>query len=100
MVEVIVAFAVLVLILGIFSQAMGLTQRMMIRAGDTLSEARSLARDYYLGEETPDHTQDVGLTFHLRSGSDSISSLDSFEIDATIRTYERGDGAIWDVTAR
>lgn len=48
MVEVIVAFTILVLIMGMFSQALSMAGNMMNRAYKTLEVNRQLAGDYYL----------------------------------------------------
>lgn len=50
MVEVIVAFTVLILIMGIFSQSMSMAGRMLNKSEDTLMNNRELAGQYYLGE--------------------------------------------------
>lgn len=55
MVEVIVAFTVLVLIIGIFSRSLTMAGRMLNRSDDTLMNSRELAGQYYLGKPRRSH---------------------------------------------
>lgn len=86
MVEVLVAFAVLILIMGIFSQAMGLAGRMLQRSDDTLENYRELAGDYYLERRAPEDREAVTMTFKRLSGS-----VEEFSVTVDIRTYEKPD---------
>lgn len=96
MVEVIVAFSVLLLIFGLFSQAMGLTERMMIRADQTMEKSRELAKGYYLSEEGDLTSSPITLEFELTSDS-RLSNRQSFKIKANRRQYESDGGFIIDV---
>lgn len=90
MVEVIVAFAVLMVIMAIFSQAMGLTGRMMNRSDDVLEGYRNLAGSYYLDRISPTETP-VSMKFTpMKKG-------DVFEIEAMQRTFQNPVGALYDV---
>ncbi|MDD3253173.1 MAG: hypothetical protein PHV18_11500 [Lachnospiraceae bacterium] len=91
MIEVIVAFTVLVLIMGIFSQAMALTGRMLGKSGDTLAGYRDLAGDYYLSSGTG---KDETLHFELVTGG---SSSAGFSVDARFREFKNSNGTIYDV---
>lgn len=89
MVEVIVAFTVLILIMGIFSQAMSLTGRMLGRTEDTLVKYRELAGEYYLERNNTVEMTESGtksITFTRTTGGEGFS----FEVKT--RTYKEKDG--------
>lgn len=90
MVEVLVAFSVLILIMGIFSQAMSLAGRMLKRSDDTLVKYRELAGDYYL-EETDKFDIDVtekNMVFRRSSGGS-----EEFSIPVKVRIHQEKDGS-------
>lgn len=104
MVEVIVAFFILIIILGIFSQAMQISGIMMVRSDDTLERYRNLAGSYYLEGEgdpidgrasplSPEVAENQKLTFHAENGSSS------FAVDASVRTVRDGSGVLKDVVS-
>lgn len=82
MVEVIVAFTVLILIMGIFSQAMGMAGRMLNRSEDTLVNNRNLAGQYYLGKAALESRKNITFKFVEESGSGS-----SFTLDGALAVY-------------
>lgn len=94
MVEVIVAFSVLVLILGIFSQAMSMTERMMMRADAEMESSRLAARGYYLSD-TP--TSETGVSLDFRLSADTGLQNTDFKISAVMREYKNGEKFIRDV---
>lgn len=89
MVEVIVAFAVLVLTLGIFSQALSLAGNMAVQADARLEQAHELAGAYYLQREAPE-TGSATLIFEGRDGT-------TFQMEAVLRKYDGEHGTIYDV---
>lgn len=91
MVEVLVGFVVLVLIMGIFSQAMNLAGRMVGKSNDTLTNYRNLAGGYYLeNSEVVDITESEkkSMTFTQISGNKG-----SFSIPVKTKTYTMKDGS-------
>lgn len=87
MVEVLVAFAVLVLIMGIFSQALSLAGNMLGRSDHTLENSHQLAGNYY---------QDIGgdASFHEDDLKDwrFEGKYGSFTVKARHRAYTDPDG--------
>lgn len=97
MVEVIVAFVVLLLIMGMFSQALSLAGTMLGRADHTLEQNRQLAGDYYQDE-------DGAAAFHVEGIKDwefkeKNGKSGSFSVRASLRTYTnpKGDGIMYDL---
>lgn len=89
MVEVLVAFSVLILIMGIFSQAMTLAGRMMGRSEDTLENYRELAGGYYLERGSVvdiSESEEKDMTFTRNPGHEG------FAIRARLKTYTMKDG--------
>lgn len=104
MVEVIVAFVVMVIILGIFSQGMKLAGVMMGRSTETFTGYRNLAGSYYLeGAEDPsgDKAQAIPpseaenqmLEFKTENGAYS------FTAKVTVRTVQDGNRVLKDVVS-
>lgn len=104
MVEVIVAFFIMVIILGIFSQGMKLAGTMMIRSDEALTGYRNLAGSYYLeGEEDPSgekaqaipptEVKNQMLEFKTEDGAYSFTS------EVTVRTVQDGSGVLKDVVS-
>lgn len=91
MVEVIVAFTILILIMGMFSQALAMSGRMAGRSTEELQEARDLAGDYYLEKFPADSSQHTKLEFRCDKNGEQ------FEIPADIRKYSNTSGSIYDV---
>lgn len=89
MVEVMVAFTVLVLVMGIFSQALTLAGRMMNRADDTMDKSHELVKEYYMGELS-EHSDTKTLEFKTDNG-------ESFTVEGTIRRFSDESGTIYDV---
>lgn len=91
MTEVIVAFLVLVILIGIFSKALQLTGTLMNRADDTLEQYRDLAGVCYLdGEadltgEAEQSLEQVVLKFRSEKGA-------AFELPAVRRSYRLPEG--------
>lgn len=84
------AFTVLVLVMGIFSQAMGLAGRMMNRSIDVSEDYHQLAGDYFLkkegklgSSETP-----VSLKFN-RVTKDGKETGEVFTMKVIVQTYEK-----------
>lgn len=97
MVEVIAAFAVLILIMGIFSQAMAMTARMMNRADWVLENSREFAGDYYLDKDTLETAEvETGLSFRLSEHS-GLKNRQPFSIPAKLRRFSKGEWSIYDV---
>lgn len=91
MVEILVGFVILVLIMGIFSQAMNLTGRMVGKSNDTLTDYRNLAGGYYLeNSEVVDimESEKKSMTFTQISGDKG-----SFSIPVKTKTYTIKDGS-------
>lgn len=98
MVEVIVAFTVLVLIIGIFSQAMGMAGRMLNRSDDTLMNNRELAGQYYLGEA--DQESSVKTVFEFVDQENHASfTLDGYLVkyNGTDVNGVRAEGSVYAV---
>lgn len=100
MVEVIVAFLILIIVLEIFSQAVVLTGRMVQHSGESLRENRNLAGSYYLeGKDDPEDGKAEEITpvaesiiLHFQSESGA-----SFQIPAKVRTFTGERGNLCDV---
>lgn len=97
MVEVLVGFVILVLILGIFSQAMNLAGRMVGKSNDTLTAYRDLAGGYYLeNREVVDITESEkkSMTFTQIPGE-----KEGFSIPVKTKTYtiKGGSGSLIEV---
>lgn len=88
MVEVTVAFAVLVLLMGIFSQAMGLAGRMMNRSSDTLEQYHQLAGEYFLDKAVISSENITTLDFN-RVTKDGKVTGDGFSLQVKVRTCTR-----------
>ena len=90
MVEVMVAFTILVLLMAMFSQAMGLAGRMMNRSSETLKTYHQLAGDYFL--ERADGTGDeIPTAFSFkRVTKNGQDTGDGFTISGKVRTYTKG----------
>lgn len=98
MVEVLVAFVVLVLLMGIFSQALGLSGRMMNRSSDMQEEYRELAGDYYLDRLGTGESKTPSVTLRFkRVTKDGNPTGDGFSMKAEIRTYTKGGVSLFDV---
>lgn len=106
MVEVIVAFTVLVLIVGIFSRSLSLAGRIAASSEEQLAASRNLAKAYYLEETGSITIQEAGdggeaaklatvtktetpKTLRFKSTS---NPSDGFQMDATLREYTYDDG--------
>lgn len=90
MVEVLVAFVVLILIMGIFSQAMSLAGRMLGQSDHRLEDSRELAGGYYLDDtETADISapQEKTMAFQRTSGGS-----EGFSVQVKLKTYTKKDG--------
>ena len=84
------SFVILILALGIFSQAMNLAGRMVGRSNDTLKNYRDLAGGYYLEKEDAveiETSQDKSLTFTR------VSETEGFTIQVKTKTYTKKDGS-------
>lgn len=102
MVEVIVAFLILIIVLEIFSQAAVLAGRIVLRSGMNLKENRNLAGSYYLeGQEDPEAgkagrtdpmIETVTLYFEGENGA-------SFQIPAKVRTFTGEAGNLYDAVS-
>lgn len=93
MVEVLVAFTVLILIMGIFSQAMSLTGRMLGRTEDTLVKYRELAGGYYLEkDETVEMTESGLKTMQIKQIVGQTAGSEAFSVQVKTRTYKENDG--------
>lgn len=91
MVEVMVAFVILVLLMGIFSQSMGLAGRMMNRSTDTLEQYHQLAGAYFLDKSDEVSEVSTGLVFK-RVTKDGKETGDGFALQAKVRTYTKATG--------
>ncbi len=91
MVEVMVAFVILVLLMGIFSQAMGLAGRMMNRSTDTLEKYHQLAGDYFLNSADSFDEEPAMLEFR-RVTKDGSGTGEGFAVQAKVRTYKKSAG--------
>ena len=107
MVEVIVAFTVLVLIVGIFSRSLSLAGRIAASSEEQLAASRNLAKAYYyLEEDGSIMIQEAGAggeaakfatvtktetpkTLRFKSTS---NASDGFQMGATLREYTYDDG--------
>lgn len=90
MVEILVAFVILILIMGIFSQSMNLAGKMIGRSNDTLTNYRELARGYYLEDSGIVETEESGnksMTLTRTSGD-----TEEFTIQVKIKTYTKTEG--------
>lgn len=83
MVEVIVAFTVLLLVMGIFSQALSLAGVMLGKADSTLEQNRQLAGNYYQDEGGAAAFEHGGMRDWEFSGPSG-----SFKVRAELRTYK------------
>lgn len=104
MVEVIVAFFIMVIIMGIFSQAMRLSGNMMIRADETLTGYRSLAGSYYLeGDADPNGARAKAIEADVKENQRLVfvteNGQSSFEIGVSARTVRDGSGELRDVVS-
>lgn len=88
MVEVIVAFTVLILIVGIFSRSLSLAGRIAASSEEQLAASRNLAKAYYLEETTVTKTE-TPKTLRFKSTS---NESDGFQMGATLREYTYDDG--------
>lgn len=97
MIEVMVAFVVLTLIMGIFSQALALAGRMVKQTGKALEISREMVGDYYLDQDFEEVTE-VGteLSFRLSENSE-LENLPLFFIPARLRRFTKGESVIYDV---
>lgn len=80
MVEVMVAFTVLVLIMGIFSRALSISGNMLARSEDMMVSNRRQVGDYYL-DKAAFQEKNVTLTFTEKKGN-------SFQVKAILREYD------------
>lgn len=90
MVEILVAFVILILIMGIFSQSMNLAGKMIGRSNDTLTNYRELARGYYLEDSGIVETEESGnksMTLTRTSGD-----TEEFTIQVKTKTYTKTEG--------
>lgn len=100
MVEVIAAILILLIVLGIFSQAVALTGQMVHHSEESLRENRNLTGSCYLegkkdpeagkAEEITPVVETVTLYFQSKNGA-------SFQIPAKIRTFTGESGKLYDV---
>lgn len=99
MVEVLVAFAVLVLLMAMFSQAMGLAGRMMNQSIGTMEGYHDLAGRYYLDELSAD-SEDVTLSFYRvdKDGNRIGEGPDGFHLEVKVVTHSGTDGTGKDLT--
>ncbi|MGL5435369.1 MAG: hypothetical protein ACRDBO_08240 [Lachnospiraceae bacterium] len=93
MVEVTVAFTVLVLIMAIFAQAVVLTGRTAAASSRQLAEYREFTGDYYRGSLAESSITRT-LRFRLSSGNES------FSLPVEIRSFKSAGGTIYDVTLK
>lgn len=98
MVEVIVAFLVLMIVMAIFSQAVSLTGRVIGRSTDILEGYRDLQGAYYLEDGVSGIHLDNSLKFS-RLDLNGNQTGESFSINATVRRFYNAAGEIWDVEA-
>lgn len=100
LVEVIVAFSVLVFAFGILFQAMVLTERMMRRSHELRKEDRELAGYYYLEGDSDGLISEEGksmdewpavLKFHPEDSRKIV-----LEIPVTIREFKGKHGSLYD----
>lgn len=91
MVEVMVAFVILVLLMGIFSQAMSLAGRMMNRSKETIEKYHQLAGDYFL-EKTDSVSEDPTVLIFKRVTKDGKETGDGFTVQAKVRTHMKTVG--------
>lgn len=98
MVEVIVAFTVLVLIIGIFSRSMTIAGRMLNRSDDTLMNNRELAGQYYLGEAEKESSVKTVFEFTDQDNHASFT-LDGYLVkyNGTDVNGVRAEGSIYAV---
>lgn len=92
-VEVIVAFTVLLLFMGIFSQAMSMAGRMTNRSMVVMEEYHQLAGDYYLEDvdlAVSGEGSKVNLEFR-RVTRDGTETGDGFSMDAQVRVYRNAE---------
>ncbi len=105
MVEAIVAFFIMVIIVGIFSYAMKLTGNMTAHSGGELAEYRRLAGWYYLdGNEDASGSEILarGDSFDLEEGQtlvfeNSNKGMTFSVSDVTVRTARNGHRILKDV---
>lgn len=104
MVEVIVAFFIMVIIMGIFSQAMRLAGNMMIRSDETLAGYRSLAGSYYLeGDADLNGARAQAIEADVKENQKLLFMTEngqlSFEVGVSARTVRNGSGELKDVVS-
>lgn len=93
MAEVLVAFTVLLLIIGIFSRSMALAGRTTSTTDQKLAAHRELIGRYYRDELAMDR---VARTLHFQE----LSGEESFALPVEIRCYSGPEGALYDVVRR
>lgn len=91
MVEVLVGVVILVLIMGVFSQAMNLAGRMIGKSNDTLMNYRNLAGGYYMEDGTivditESEKKDMTITRIPENG-------ECFSVQVRTKTYTMKDGS-------
>lgn len=91
MVEVIVAFAVLLVIMAAFSRSMVMAADLTRRSEQLIGEYRILMTRSYLNEPEADRVRKVSLVFRNREGGSSFSA------EARLREYESHSVRLYDV---
>lgn len=97
MVEVLVAFAVLILIMGIFSQALSMAGRMFGHSNQILMDYRELAREYYIDSDgQSDGTAEMPEILEFENIKNKADRID---LSVIVREYEysKGGSHIYDV---
>lgn len=92
MIEVVVAFAVLLVIMAMFSRSIAMAADLTKRSEQLLEVCQTLVKRSYLNMPEADSVRDVSLVFHNRENS-SV-----FSIDARLQKYEDDSICLFQVT--
>ncbi|MDO5407488.1 MAG: hypothetical protein Q4F28_09180 [Eubacteriales bacterium] len=95
MVEVVVALAVLLLIMGMFARCLTMTAQTFRHSRSMLEDARNLAKGYYLEDDRAVEITSKEETLVFTSREDGSS----FCVEAELRTFSGEQGTLYDVTA-
>lgn len=91
MIEVVVAFAVLLMIMAMFSRSIAMAADLTKRSEQLLEVCQNLMKRSYLNMPEADSARDVSLVFHNRENSSA------FSIDARLQKYENDSICLFQV---
>lgn len=94
MVEVVVAFAVLMLVMGMFAKCLTMANQVFRRSEEILEDSRKLEKGYYLEEEAV-LADIVGETLVFTEQEDG----GRFSVEVKLREFANDAGSLYDVVS-